>query len=494
MASPFSEGINNVPNEITDMICDAAGSHYEASKSLRLTARRFYNRATVNTFSSLVVHQHPTSYEKVNQIAQSPELAPLVQILYLAREEALPDYFEVKKFLIDSGEEELCSWLEEYLTEHAGLRETIMEEEQDRREEEQDRMDYPDSDDSDDSDDDEMDVDSLFGESPFTDDLHLVSEPAPTLQETIHAYGFWWKGQQVIGHWSFEAREAQKVGHPTPQRILFEKLRGVHSLESLDRDDLVKLNRRKPQNENLDITRVEMATHSRRDGLEYTLFDQVCDNLNIELFLLDRQRCNATIANLKLRAFDEICTEPALQINFSCLRTLTIDLCDESDTKTSTTLDQLFDAQIADCTVTPWFRTITNLESLTLVQDPSNLTINLLGVLGQFQFPKLRNLTLVHIAATADTLRDFLVAHPSLVNLIIEEPVVQPRHWDQLGSEIPSLFNDVSKAKSAPVLQLTESFKPENNADFVRDAERCTIPLAGAVDIWWAEAEAFPSA
>lgn len=321
MASPFSQGINNLPNEITDMICDAASKHYEASKSLRLTARRFYIRATVNTFSSLIVHQHPDSYEKVNQIALSPELAPLVQILYLSREEALPDYFEVKRFLIESGEERLKIWLEEYLTEHAGLRETIMEEEQDRREDERDRLEYPDSDDSDD---DEMDGDSLFLENPFSresdsdaDEMDVDScrenffsdeaKPTSNLQEIIHAYAYWWKGQQIIGHWSFEAREAQKIGQPILQRILFERLRGVHSLESLDRDDLVKLNRRKPQNENLDITRVEMVTHSRRDGLEYTLFDPVCDNLNIELFLLDRQRCDATIANLKLRAFDEIC-------------------------------------------------------------------------------------------------------------------------------------------------------------------------------------------
>ncbi len=320
MASLFSQGINELPNEITDMICDDAAEHYEASKNLRLTARRFYARATKNTFAGLVVHQHPDSYEKVNQIAQSPELAPLVQVLYLSREEPLPDYFEVKKFLIESGEEKLYIWLKEYLSEHVGLREFIMEEEQDRR-------DHPDGDD------DEMDVDSLFGESPFfQENLHLVSKPAPNLQETIHAYGYWWKGQQIVGKWSSEAREAQKTSQPTVQRVFFERLRGIHSLESLDRDDLVNLNRRKPGNESLDITRVEMATCSRRDGFEYTLLDEVCDNLSIELFLLERERCGSTIENLKLRAFDEICTEPPLQINFSCLRTLTIDLCDESGT------------------------------------------------------------------------------------------------------------------------------------------------------------------
>jgi len=481
MASPIFRGINELPNEITDMICDAAAEHYEASKNLRLTARRFYARATKNTFAGLVVHQHPESYEKVNQIARSRELAPLVQVLYLSREEPLPDYFEMKKFLIESGEEKLYIWLKEYLSEHVGLREFIIEEEQDRR-------DHPDGDD------DEMDVDSLFGESPFfQENLHLVSEPAPNLQETIHAYGYWWKGQQIVGKWSFEAREAQKTSQPTVQRVFFERLRGVHSLESLDRDDLVNLNRRKPGNESLDITRVEMATCSRRDGFEYTLLDEVCDNLSIELFLLERERCGSTIENLKLRAFDEICTEPPLQINFPCLRTLTIDLCDESGTKTPSTLDQLYDIQIADCVVAPWFRTIRNLESLTLIQDPSDLSINLLGFLGQFRFPKLRHLNLVHITATADTLREFLVAHPSLVNLNIEEPVIKPRLWNQLRSEIPSLFNGVSKGKAATILHLTESFKPEDNADFVRSVETSTIRLADAVTIWWADVEVFPS-
>lgn len=482
MASPIFQGINNLPNEITDMICDAAAEYYGASKNLRLTARRFHTRATVHTFSSLVVHQHPDSYEKVNQIARSPELAPLVHILYLSREEPLPDYFEVKKFLIKSREEELCSWLDEYLNEHAGLREIITREGNDR-------SDYPDSDD------DEMDTDSLFGESPFSqEDLHLESEPTPNLRETIHAYGYWWKGQQVIGHWSFEAREAQRINQPTLQRVLLERLRGVHSLESLDRDDLVKLNRRKPGNESLDITRVEMATRSRIDGCEYTLFDEVCDNISLELFLLEQQRCDSPIENLKIRTFDEICAEPALQINFSCLRTLTIDLCDESGTKTPSTLDQLYDIEISDCAVAPWFRTTTNLESLTLIQDPSDLSINLLGFLGRFRFPKLRHLNLVHISATADTLREFLVAHPSLVNLNIEEPVIRPRDWNQLRSEIPSLFNGVSKGKAAPILRLTESFKPEDNADFVRGVETSTVRLADAILIWWSDLEVYPYA
>lgn len=424
----------------------------------------------------------PIFYEKVNRIARSPELAPLVQILYLSREEPLPDYFEVKKFLIESREQELCSWLDEYLNEHAGLRETITEEENDRS-------------DNPDSDDDEMDTDNLFGKSPFSqEDLHLESEATPNLRETIHAYGYWWKGQQVVGHWSFEAREAQRINQPALQRVLLERLRGIHSLETLDRDDLVKLNRRKPGNESLDITCVEMATRSRRDGCEYTLFDEVCDNVSLELFLLEQQRYDNSITNLKIRTFDEICTEPALQINFSCLRTLTIDLCDESGTKTPSTLDQLYDIQIADCAVAPWFRTIANLESLTLIQDPSDLSINLLGFLGQFQFPKLRHLNLVHISATADTLREFLVAHPSLVKLKIEEPVIKPRHWNQLRSEIPSLFNGGSKGKATPILQLTESFKPEDNADFIRGVETSTFRLADAILIWWADLEVFPSA
>jgi hypothetical protein len=480
MASLFSQGINELPNEITDMICDDAAEHYEASKNLRLTARRFYARATKNSFAGLVVHQHSDSYEKVNQIAQSPELAPLVQILYLSREEPLPDYFEVREFLMESGEQDLYLWLGHHI-EHAELRESIMEEERDRR-------DYPDSED------DEMDVDSCFVDSPFFQgNLRLVSEPAPNLQETIHAYGYWFKGQHVIKQWFYEAMEAQKTSQPTLQRVPFERLRGVHSLESYDRDNLVKLNRRKPGYENLDFTRVEIETHSRGDGFEYTLFDEGSDNFSLELFLLERQRYGSTIEKLKLRAFDEICTEPHLQINFSCLRSLTIDLCDESGNKTPSTLDQLYDIQIADCVVAPWFRTITNLESLRLIQDPSDISINLLGFLGQFQFPKLRHLDLVHIPATADTLREFLVAHPSLVKMNIEEPVIQPRHWNQLRSEIPSLFSGVFKGKAATILRLTDSFKPEDNAHFVESVETSTIRLADAVRIWWADVKVFPS-
>jgi len=494
MASPFSQGINKLPNEITDMICDAAAEHYEASKNLRLTARRFYARATIHTFSGLVVHQHPDSYEKVNQIAQRPELAPLVQTLYLSREEVLPDYFEVKEYLMESGEKDLCLWLEDHMNEHAGVRQSIMEVERDRR-------DFPDADDdemdvsSSSDDDDEMDVDSSSGDSPFLkEDLRLASEPAPNLQETIYAYGYWWKGQQIVGHWSFAAMEAQKNSQPTVQRVLLRRLRGLHSLESLDRDDLVKLNRRKPGNENINLTRVETETRSPKTEFDYSLFSEESDNVSVGLFLLERQRCGSTIENLKLRAFDEICTEPHLQINFSCLRFLTIDLCDASGTKTPSSLDQLYGTEIADCVAVPWLRTITSLESLTLIQDPSNLSINLLGVLSQFQFPKLRHLSLVHIAATADTLRQFLVSHPSLVNLNIEAPVIEPRQWNQLRSEVPSLFNGVFRGKVATILHLTDSFKPESNANFAESVKKSKIRLALAAEGWWADVQNFPSA
>lgn len=128
MAPLLFQGVDKLPNEVAEFICDAAAGDVEVSKNLRLTARKFYARATVHTFAGLVVHQHPDSYEKVNLIAQDPKLAPLVRTLYLTGETPLVDYNDVKWLLIKLKEDDLHSWLRDYLFEHPEVKASIVEE------------------------------------------------------------------------------------------------------------------------------------------------------------------------------------------------------------------------------------------------------------------------------------------------------------------------------------------------------------------------------
>ena len=189
------------------------------------------------------------------------------------------------------------------------------------------------------------------------------------------------------------------------------------------------------------------------------------------IILLERQRCSNNVRNLKLRAFDEIRALPELHIDVSCLRSLTIDLTDNSG-NTSSNVSMLDDFDIFECPMACWLLTTISIESLTLIQHPPNFNFNFLGFLDRLRFSKLTELHLKYLTTPRGTLYRFINAQrETLVSLRIEEPVAEPRQWNPLQQDISNAVSAVFETKTGTELVLTDSFRPD----------RISVPR------WWSD-------
>ena len=427
--------MNKLPNEITDMICDFADQHYESSKNLRLTARRFYPRATKNVFRTLLVHHHPDSYTKINNIAQSQELSYLVETLYLPREHAL--YMPLKD-QSDHGEdfEQQVERDSDYMPqEDYSFQPGDFEQWAERA------------------------VDSWnAGRVKKGGSSAIPPQREPEhdriLREGFARAEYWRQGREEIHTWLVDAYFRREDGLPITQRVRLNQLPRIQTIDCLERLDLVALNRRKYGDDCYGLTRIELET---LDG-QYAEYEHECyfgQNLNFELFFLEHQRGGSNVKTLKLRDVANL-DSPYIDLNLSYLRVLTIDFTNEG--KRALEPESRYQNNSVSMPRAVWIPPMADIESLTLVQPQTNVNPSLLNAFNLRRFPKLRELHLKYITTTATTLREFLAAHQSsLERIVIDQPLIEATQWARLKYEIQTLF----ETKKSTSLVLTNSFKPE---------------------------------
>ena len=109
------------------------------------------------------------------------------------------------------------------------------------------------------------------------------------------------------------------------------------------------------------------------------------------------------------------------------------------------------------------FTTYESIEKFTIIQDPhATRNVDIMTVLwiSRIELPALRELKLINITATCDTLRLFLsLIQWPLKSLTIEEPSMSPSQWEEAKAMV--LDGDCVQPKGAMDIIMTKPFYPD---------------------------------
>ena len=409
MDTPFSTGVNRLPHELSDLICDFAANH-GSSKSLRLTARRFYSCATRNVFKTLLIYQHPEFFAKLNHIAHSPELAPLVETVCLPRQQCLTESKPFKQWLSDND-----------LSLNGG----------------RPWIHFP------------------LGEAKA---LEKARKRELGLRQAFASYEYWREGQEEMEAIYRNLCCLIEEGMPLPEIVALDRLPRLQHVECLERSDLIALNRRILGDKCRNLTRIELEAWEHNSAVKDG-DSEFRPNRSLSIFLIENQCCGGKAFDLKSKMVGDIIHalyplefDQMPNTNFSCIRSLTIDTTPREEKC------QLSVFYIEAIHLSEWFPALNALESLTLIQYSSNLNSNILGRFNQRTFPSLRRVHLQYVTTTAETLNQFVSRYQGkLESLRIERPILEPSQWNPLRGKIASY----TRMKPGGQLVLTDSFEPQ---------------------------------